>query len=386
MQRVEGREEAAVWGIILAGTYHWGPSPFERILRGPLLPVAQVPLICYPLQWLREGGVRCATICANSSTHAVRDYLGGGDRLAMHLEYYEDHAPRGAAGCVRDAGSGVAADTFVIVEGALIPSVNIRELLRTHRQSGAAITALVEIDRRRNGMAGEQPRIPGGVYVFDRRTFDAIPANGFQDIKEGLLERLHQAGERVVAHEVAGVAPRVLNFATYTAVNRWAIERTLREPCVLEGYVRTGDALRHPTAHIDPRARLVGPVLIGPRSRIMERAVIVGPTTIGADCQIGAGALVSRSALWDRCAVAPGAMVDNSVLADEAALEQDEMLAGTVKLPSVSGGWSALTALPEHVLRPPVPPSKLLRMARGTRRLASLAVSLPIGRSSGEAV
>lgn len=381
MQRLEGRDEAAVWGIILAGTYHWGPSPFERVLRGPLLPVAQVPLICYPLRWLREGGVCSATICANSSTHAVRARLGDGNRLGMHLEYYEDHAPRGAAGCVRDAGSGAAADTFVIVEGALIPSVNIAELLDTHRRSRAAITAVVEVDRRRNGLTGELPRSPGGVYVFNRRIFDAIPMHGFQDIKEGLLERLHQLGEHVVAHEVAGVAPRVIDFATYTSVSRWAIERALRHPGLLEGYVRMGDALVHPTAAIDEHARLVGPVVIGPHARIMAGAVVVGPTTIGADSQIGAGALVSRAVLWERCVVGAGAVVDNCVVADDVVLQADESLSGAVKISGASRGSATATPAPGHAPEHVVAPVTLSRPERGIWARSSLAAFIA-GRPS----
>lgn len=319
-----------VRGIILAGTYHWGESPFEQLLRGPLLPLAQMPLITYPLYWLADGGVEMVTICANSSTAAVRDRLREGTSLGLHLDYYADHVPRGAAGCVRDAGWNTDADTFVVVEGALIPSLDLQALLATHADSGAAATVVVEVDRRRNSVTGERPRRPGGIYVFDRRVLEEIPAAGFQDIKESLLERLYRAGEPVLAYEMLGVSPRVLSYETYVAVNAWLVGRTIEQAGAANNYVRVEDGVRHVSATVHPRARIVGPVLIGPEARVMSGAVIVGPTTIGARCVVEQDAVVTRSILWDGCTIAAGAAVDGSLLTHGVAVPRGEQHVGAV--------------------------------------------------------
>src|SRR5918911_291122 len=85
----EPAESGQLGGIVLAGVHHGGRSTFER-LRSPLLPVAATPLICYPLRWLHDGGIRSATICANGLTGDIRAYLGHGGRMEMELGYYED--------------------------------------------------------------------------------------------------------------------------------------------------------------------------------------------------------------------------------------------------------------------------------------------------------
>ena len=77
------------------------------------MPVAQQPLILYVLRWLGDAGIADVTVCANSSTRAVREQLANGASLDLALKYYEDHTPRGAAGCARDAALGETADTFV---------------------------------------------------------------------------------------------------------------------------------------------------------------------------------------------------------------------------------------------------------------------------------
>jgi NDP-sugar pyrophosphorylase family protein len=305
-------------GIVLAGSYYWGETRLERALKGPLVPVAQTPVICYPLRWLRDHGIEGATICANSSSRTVRDYLADGGSLSMRLDYYEDHTPRGPAGCIRDAGFMSDADTFVVAEGAVIPSVDLRDVLAAHKAREAAVTVVVDHDRRRRGIMGDHPPVPSGVYVFDRRVLNAIPASGFQDIKEGLLPRLYRAGEQVLTHVVPGVSVRVLNCETYLAANEWMVERIAEKPGDLDGYIYSGEIITHPTARIDLEARFLGPVLVGPGARIMKGATIVGPTTIGADCTVEEGALVTRSVLWKRCVVGAGAMVDRCLLVDGA--------------------------------------------------------------------
>ena len=340
----------SVCGIVLAGSHHWGDGAFERVLRGPLLPVAQTPLICYSLEWLNAGGVRQAVLCANSSTPAVRDYLGDGAAMGVSLEYFEDHEPRGPAGCARDAALLSTAETFVVVEGTLVPSLDLAELLRTHRASGVGATIVVEVDRRGGGDGRGRPRLPGGIYVFERRVLEGIAPRGYQDIKQGLLERLHAAGEHVAMHEVQGLSPRVLDYGSYTSVSRWLITRAIKRPTFLADYTRVGDGLHHPTASVHPTARLVGPVLLGPGARVEAGAVLVGPTSVGAGSVVGAGALVSRALVWDHCTIGEAAIVDASMLADHSTVAAAERVYGAVQ---IQDEVIAPRPLPERVATKP---------------------------------
>ena len=322
-----------VSGIVLAGSHHWGEGEFARVLRGPLIPVAQTPLIHYPLEWLRAGGVSRTIVCANSETANVRAELGAGTRLGLAVDYFEDHTPRGPAGCARDAACRSAAHTFVVVEGAMIPSLDLRLLLDIHRRSGAAATIVAETDRRRRTVVRDRPGLPGGIYVFERRVLEGIAERGYQDIKQGLLERLYVAGERVVVHTVQGVSPRVLDAATYASVNNWLITRAMQRPMPeLDDYQPCRDGLRHHTARVHPDARLVGPVLIGAGASIEADAVIVGPASIGAHSVVSAGALVSRSVVWDRCRIGERAIVDSSLLADRSIVRPGHRLFAAVEI------------------------------------------------------
>lgn len=334
---VQGPSERVVddvCGIVLAGRPQWGESHFERVLRGPLLPIAQTPLIRYPLEWMRAGGITSAVICCNSASNSVQAYLGGGAGVGLRLDYTSDVEPRGPAGCAHDAMQLSSARTFLVVEGAVFPSLDLRILLEAHRRSGAVATVVAEIDRRRRALAGEALRHPGGVFLFERRVIAGVSARGYHDIKQGLLEKLYQAGERVMTHEVQGISPRVLDFPTYSTVSRWLIARTVEHPVFLTDYVPMPGGLRHPSAFVDPSARIVGPVLLAADARVEAGAVLVGPASVGAGSVIGRNAVVSRTSVWDRCLVGSSAVIDASLLTDHTVILSGARIKGTVELAS----------------------------------------------------
>jgi NDP-sugar pyrophosphorylase family protein len=314
---------------VLAGAYPDGQSALDRLAPRPLLPVAQQPLVTYALRWMASGGLRAATICANSAARDIRSRLTG-SAFGLQLDYLEDWSPRGAAGCLRDAALKTAADTFVVADGTAVPVLDLGELLDGHQESHAAITVVV------GSNAGGRLR-PSGVYVFDRRTLDYIPEFGFQDIKEKLIPRLHRAGEHVATHMAGGVAPRVVNADTYLTLDQWVVERTSRHRDAPAGFRASGETVLHESASVDPTARLLGPVLLGPGVSVGPGVTLVGPVSIGPGTTVGRNAVVSRSVVWSRCVVGEGAFVDRSMLADRAVVEAGGTVVSAMRTDGLRG-------------------------------------------------
>lgn len=316
-------------GIVLAGAYPRGQSLFDRLRPRPLLPVAQMPLVAFPLRWLAEGGIRSATVCSNSAGRAVRDALTGDPTLPLEISFHEDWMPRGAAGCVRDAAIETSDTTFIIVDGTTIPRVDIAGLLETHEVCKAALTVAVHHDPGQQKSASTLS--PTGIYVFDRRILDFIPRKGFQDIKEGLVPRLHAAGERIVTHMGYGACPRIFDPATYLSVNHWMTSRVVSSRRATAGYTLVEQALVHDSISLGRGARLVGPMVIGPGAVVAHDATLVGPLAIGANCYVGEKTLLSRTVLWDNCWVGAGVSLDRCVVADGAVVRPGVSLQSALK-------------------------------------------------------
>jgi mannose-1-phosphate guanylyltransferase len=350
-----------VRGIVLAGGYERGEF-FDGLFPRPLAPVAHAPLICYTLRWLGGQGVSNVTVCANSAARRVRSracshcyapsrsLLGCRQASSMRVEHLEDWMPRGAAGCVRDAAIRTDARTFVVVDGTSVPLVDLGGLLETHRVCQAAVTVVAYHDPSL-GNNGRGLR-PSGAYVFDRRVLDHIPDTGFQDIKEGLIPRLYRAGERVVTHIAHGASPRMVSAGSYLALNQWMVERVCGAPEPPAEHRRMSEALVHESASVSPGARLVGPVLIGPGTSVEASSTVLGPTSIGAGCVVGAGAVVSRSAIWEDCVVGEEALVDRCLLADGVSVAPRTSVVGALRLAGNGNGAWSLRSLHLEALSP----------------------------------
>ena len=332
-------------GIILAGVQTWGHGALEDVACRPLLPIAGRPLIRHVVDWLRQEGIMRAVVCANSNTELLRRNLGGGEKLGILLTYYEDHMPRGPAGCARDAASATGGSVFVVAEGTIVPRVDLGKLFETHRNRKAALTIAVA-DPGPVDDAGRAALEPAGVYIFSPTAFEQVPATGYQDIKETLIPRLCNRGECVATHVSPGVlAPRVTGAASYLAVNMWAVQWMAEEQALRDDYVHVNDGWVHESAVVDPTAQIVGSVVVAPGCAIGPGATIIGPTTVGAGCNIEARTIISRSAIWDHCTIGTGAVVDRCILTDGTCIEAEIVVRNTVAGPRHRLGCGILDRL-----------------------------------------
>ena len=328
-------------GILLAGTHPWAVAGFDSLLPRTLLPVAHRPLIWYGLSWLYDSGIREVAVCGNRETRLLEERLTRHVPYGLNVTYHQDPMPRGAAGSVRDAVAAYAgARTVIVADGTSIPNVDLRALLKQHRESGAGVTVVVHPEQQPNGNA--VLHAPCGIYVFERRAFDNVSAHGFCDLKETLIPQLHAAGERILPFESREATPRVLNAPTYLAVNEWMIEQLVAAGDEQDGYAATDKGLIHRDAIVADDATLIGPVIIGPDARLMSRAVVVGPASIGRGAVIETGAFVSRSAVWRRVVIGDHAVADHSIITDGAIVEPHSEVVGRVVMaqrPESQSDW-----------------------------------------------
>lgn len=287
-------------GIVLAGVHAWSRCPLDQTLPRPLLPIANRALISYVLDWLHDGGIGETCVCGNSQTFVIRDHLTPYNQPTMRMHFYADFMPRGPAGCVRDAARRFNQGDYLVVDGTLIPRINIKNMLAAHAESGADLTVVIQ----RSGSGSHRRSAvmsPVGIYVFSETALSFVAETGYQDIKEELVPRLYAAGRKVCAYVEDAPSPRVTGADTYLAVNDWMVEQSAH-------------ASAQTAANLHPGAQLIGPVILGRDVRLETGVMVVGPTSIGNGSYIGEGAIVCRSSIWEGATVGAGCVVDRSVL------------------------------------------------------------------------
>ena len=177
--------------ILLAGGAGTRLYPITKIVCKQLLPVYDKPMICYPLATLMLGGLREILIISTpKDLPMLRDYLGDGDRLGIHVEYAEQAKPEGIAQAfligakfIGDTGASLILgdnifygkldfyrEALAIEQGACIFGYQVRDPQRY---------GVVEFDSDGRAISlEEKPKQPKsqfavpGLYVYDGQVVD----------------------------------------------------------------------------------------------------------------------------------------------------------------------------------------------------------------------
>jgi NDP-sugar pyrophosphorylase family protein len=310
--------------VVLAGSQLGSDSSLDGLLPRALLPIANAPAICHLLGWLREAGISRVAICANRGMPQIRHVLRDGRPWAVELEYFEDWIPRGPAGCIRDAAEQLGAKLIVVVEATIVPSCDLTALLKEHLCSGSAMTVAATSEIEAPQARGANQRlVPAGIYLLDRRMLEHIPQNGYQDIKEVLLPRLHAHGLAARVQQLEKPCLRITDVESYLTLSASVTELLVGNGHALAGHLRAGRSVFHQSAHVAAPAGIVGPVLIGPDTEIAADATVIGPSVIGRACRIESGAIVCGSVLWDECCVGRSAVLNRCIAATGVEIEAD---------------------------------------------------------------
>ena len=105
----------------------------------PMVPIVGKPCMEHILELLREHGLTDVIVTVAFLPQAIRSYFGEGDTLGMSVGYSVEESPLGTAGSVRLAAKQLD-ETFLVISGDALCDVDLGELIRFHRERGAAVT------------------------------------------------------------------------------------------------------------------------------------------------------------------------------------------------------------------------------------------------------
>jgi NDP-sugar pyrophosphorylase family protein len=200
--------------VILAGGLGMRLRPYTTILPKPLLPVGDRPVIEHILRRLARFGVRHVDLSVAHLGELIRVYLSEATELSQELElrwHWEDK-PLGTAGALQVIPD--LEDTFLVMNGDILTTVNFDELLEVHRRTGAILTIAMHekrvdidlgvIETAEELITGynEKPSlrydVSMGVYVYERAALAYLPDGACQF--PDLVKLLLAAGERIAAY------------------------------------------------------------------------------------------------------------------------------------------------------------------------------------------
>ena len=315
--------------IILAGAHVWENDSFESLCPRALLPIANSPLISYHLDWLKRARIINIVLCTNDAARSLQSYLQDGVEQGLDIYYYEDHVPRGPAGCSHDALALIQGEHYLVVDSSIIPDLDLRALLASHLESNASATIVINRAGQER-MESSSSSSPAGIYLFSRRALDKVPLTGYQDIKEVLIQQLHKQQERVVAYPAERPMLRVTGLESYLAAQGWMLRMYREGRWSAEGYELRDSTWIHHSARVDASARLIGQIMLGPETNIEGGAIVIGPSVIGGKCTVGQQAVIGQSVLWNRCRIGRQSVVEQCLVTSDTSIEAGSTSHGVI--------------------------------------------------------
>jgi NDP-sugar pyrophosphorylase family protein len=204
-----------VKAVILAGGKGTRLLPYTVVLPKPLMPIADVPILDVVIRQLKAHGFRDITISVGYLAELIMAYCRNGERYQLQLRYSTEEEPLGTAGPLAEIQN--LDDTFLVMNGDVLTTLNYSDLIGFHKKYGAAATiathrrkvvidfGVMEIDGHSNELREyrEKPTleysVSMGIYVFEPRILRYIKRGQKMDLPE-LAQKLIASKEKVLCY------------------------------------------------------------------------------------------------------------------------------------------------------------------------------------------
>jgi len=227
--------------VILSGGRGTRLAPYTSVLPKPLLPIGERAILEIVVEQLREAGFTDVVLSVGYLAHLIQAVFDNGPSRGLNISYVHEDSPLGTAAPLRLV-EGLD-DTFLVMNGDVLTTLDHRALVDFHRASGFEITiashvrktrfdyGVLEADESGRLLAfSEKPEVTSlvsmGIYVMEPQVLELIPAGEHFDFPD-LVHALIAGGRAVGVYPYSGYWRDLGRHEDYVAANEeWETERT----------------------------------------------------------------------------------------------------------------------------------------------------------------
>ena len=204
--------------IVLAGGRGTRLAPYTHILPKPLMPIGDMPILEVMLRQMKRAGIRDVVLTVGHLAQLLHTFFADGSQWGMNISYSYEAEALGTAGPL-SLVQGLDS-TFLVTNGDVLTTLDLKELLAFHKAQGGAATIAVhrrqvrvdlgvvqwDGDHRISGYI-EKPvydyTVSMGIYVFEPIVMKFISFNQYLDFPDLVLKMI-ASGEKVVGYTFDG--------------------------------------------------------------------------------------------------------------------------------------------------------------------------------------
>jgi len=203
-----------VRAVILAGGRGTRLQPYTTILPKPLMPIGDLPILEVVIRQLVGHGIDDIVLAVGYLSSLIQAVIGDGRRLGARVSYSLEETPLGTAGplaLIPDLN-----ETFLVMNGDVLTTLNFGDMVRFHHAQGAAATigvyrkrytidfGVLTLDERQTLTAyDEKPTlelaVSTGIYVLEPEAIAGMVPGEHMDLPD-LMRGLMGRKRRVAAY------------------------------------------------------------------------------------------------------------------------------------------------------------------------------------------
>lgn len=134
-------EKVAVSAVIMAGGFGSRLRPLTNDVPKPMLPLGDRPLLERTIERLRDAGIHRVNVTTHHLGDQIKSHFGDGEAMGVDIRYVSEERPLGTVGGVRLVEE--FKEPLLVLNGDILTSVSIADLVAFHRKSHADATVCV---------------------------------------------------------------------------------------------------------------------------------------------------------------------------------------------------------------------------------------------------
>lgn len=301
-------------------------DPLTKLVPKPLVPIANKPVMDILFEKLYSLGIK-DVIC---NTYYLADKIidrYSNNNLGINFNYIKEETLSGTAGGVKKCQHFFKnGETFVVLSADGLTNADLEKGIEIHQKSNAIATiGIKQIDKSQVPHFGvvvtdetgfitefqEKPSIEEaksnfintGIYIFNYKIFEYIPANTFYDFAKNVFPKL--------------LAEHSIN--TFEVSEYWSDIGTL------EQYKQSTQDLFNGKCEFDhaPIINTTRGAYIAEESDIDETVEFIGNSTIGRNTVIGKNTIIENCIIWDNVKIGSNLRISNTIIASGCTINSD---------------------------------------------------------------
>lgn len=315
-------------GMIMAAGVGSRLDPLTQDVPKPLVPIANRPMMDILFERLLEISVTDVVANTHFKGEKIIERYKNND-MGINFSYVHEEKLSGTAGGVKKCQFFFnEGEDFLVLSADGLSNADLKAGIEAHKESGAIVTmgikkiALEEIPNfgvvvtDENGFVTgfqEKPSIKDaksdcintGIYIFNYKIFDYIPADTFYDFAKNVFPDL---------------LSKKVKLNTFQVDEYWSDIGTIDQYSQSVNDVFEGECkINHTEIISTPK----GAYIKGSDSYIAPSALLFGHNTIGNNCVIGKNVVLQNCILWDDVEIKDDLIIKNCIVASHSEIKMN---------------------------------------------------------------